>query len=93
MTSEDKGTLTPRDLHAARADIATRGVQWLILINGGGAVALLAFLQAVLAPNKALVPWIATGILFHVTGIVLAAPIQFFRCSASALVGQNRVIE
>ena len=47
-----------------RDDMAIHGLRSLLLLNGGGAVALLAFLQAVWTEEgaKALVPWIAMGI-------------------------------
>jgi len=39
--------LTPQDFHSVRSEISNEGVKGLFLMNGGGAVALLAFLQAI----------------------------------------------
>jgi hypothetical protein len=44
-----------------------------MLINGGAAVALAAFLQAVIDKKPAIIPWILTGIAFNVVGVACAA--------------------
>ena len=50
--------LTPQDLHAARAEIAKEGIRGLFVMNGGGAVALLAFLQAIWKEAPALAEYV-----------------------------------
>ncbi len=72
--------------HAIRRDsMAEPGLKALLLLNGGGAVALLAFLQAIWIKDAmlALVPWIVTAILFLVLGAATAGAVHFLRYMAS----------
>src|SRR5258707_1078773 len=55
----------------------------LLLINGGGAVALLAFLQSAWDKAPALVPWVASGIVALMFGLVFAAAVPFVQIPAS----------
>ena len=72
--------------HAIRRDsMAEHGLKALLLLNGGGAVALLAFLQAIWIKDAmlALVPWIVTAILSLVLGAATAGAVHFLRYMAS----------
>ena len=72
--------------HAIRRDsMAEQGLKALLLLNGGGAVALLAFLQAIWIKEAmlALVPWIVTAILSLVLGAATAGAVHFLRYMAS----------
>lgn len=75
--------LTPQDFHAARAEITTEGVKGLFLMNGGGSVALLAFLQAIWEKQPQLAKFVLAGIAIMCLGLVLAGFINFFRYHAS----------
>ena len=55
----------------------------LFLINGGGAVALLAFLQAVWTDATALVPWVVFGLVPLAAGLVLAAVANYVRAESA----------
>lgn len=68
--------------HAVRRDgMAEQGLKALLLLNGGGAVALLAFLQAVWVKEGmlALVPWIVVAISCLVLGAATAGAVHFLR--------------
>ncbi len=72
--------------HAIRRDsMAEQGLKALLLLNGGGAVALLAFLQAIWIKEAmlALVPWIVTAILSLILGAATAGAVHFLRYMAS----------
>ena len=72
--------------HAIRRDsMAEQGLKAQLLLNGGGAVALLAFLQAIWIKEAmlALVPWIVTAILSLVLGAATAGAVHFLRYMAS----------
>lgn len=72
--------------HAIRRDsMAEHGLKALLLLNGGGAVALLAFLQAIWVKEAMLplVPWIVTAILSLVLGAATAGAVHFLRYMAS----------
>ena len=75
--------LTPQDFHSARAEITTQGVKGLFLINGGGSVALLAFLQAVWEKQPQLAKFVVIGIGIMCLGLLLAGLINFFRYHTS----------
>jgi len=75
--------LTPQDFHAVRAEVTTEGVKGLFMMNGGGAVALLAFLQAVWEKQPQLAKFALAGIAAMSLGLVLAGLINFFRYHAS----------
>ena len=77
--------LTPQDFHSARAEITTEGVKGLFLINGGGSVALLAFLQAVGVGGgqPQLAKFVVIGIGIMCLGLLFAGLINFFRYHTS----------
>ena len=59
------------------------GVKALVLMNGGGSVALLAFLQAVWDKAPALIGYSLAGLACLVVGVALAGLVQFFRVHTS----------
>lgn len=65
--------------------MAEQGLKALLLLNGGGAVALLAFLQAIWIEDAmlALVPWIVAALVCLVLGAATAGAVHFFRYMAS----------
>ena len=72
--------------HAIRRDsMAEQGLKALLLLNGGGAVALLAFLQAIWIKHamSALVAWIVAALVCLVLGAATAGAVHFFRYMAS----------
>ncbi|MCE3241945.1 MAG: hypothetical protein K0Q83_2452 [Deltaproteobacteria bacterium] len=82
----DKLTATERSPLGSleqRTEIASQGMRGLFLINGGGAVALLAFLQSAWTNTPALVPYVASGIVALMLGLVFAAAVPFVRIAAS----------
>jgi uncharacterized membrane protein YeiB len=78
----DRG-LTAKDFTDQRNDAMREGVKALVLMNGGGAVALLAFLQAVWFKAPALVKFILWGIALLVIGVGLAGLVHLFRVHTS----------
>ena len=75
--------LTPQDFHSVRAAVTTEGVKGLFLLNGGGALALLAFLQAVWEKNPALAKLALVGIGIFAFGALLAGFVNFLRYHTS----------
>ena len=75
--------LTAKDFHDARAEITNQGVRGLITINGGGAVALLAFLQAIWNKAPGLAKYVVIGIGVFSFGVFIAGFINFFRYHTS----------
>ncbi len=75
--------LTPKDMTDQRNDAMREGVKALVLMNGGGAVALLAFLQAIWSKEPALVKYVLWGLGCLVVGVALAALVHFFRYHTS----------
>jgi len=65
-----------------RTEIASQGMRGLFLINAGGAVALLAFLQSAWITNPVLIPYIASGITSLTLGLVFASSVPFVRIAA-----------
>ena len=80
--SSDQG-LTERDLTDQRNDAMREGVKALVLMNGGGAVALLAFLQAIWHKDHVLAFWIVFGLAFLVVGVGSAGLVHLFRVHTS----------
>lgn len=68
-----------------RDQMAVHGLRSLLILNGGGAVALLAFLQAIWdKPNAAgLVPWILSGIIPFLLGAAASGWVHFLRYDAT----------
>jgi hypothetical protein len=72
--------------HATRRDsMADQGLKALLLLNGGGAVALLAFLQAIWIKHamSALVAWIVAALVCLVLGAATAGAVHFLRYMTS----------
>lgn len=69
----------------SRADVLTESVKALLLVNGGGAVALLAFLQSIWS-NTALARVTLGGIALMGAGLIFALLVQPFRFSHSKIV-------
>jgi hypothetical protein len=60
-----------------RAEITNQGIRGLLLINGGGAAALLAFLQAIWKEEPALAEHVVAAIAWLAGGVAVAG-ISFF---------------
>ncbi len=71
------------DQGEARQEVITESVRGLFIINGGGAVALLAFLQAVWNEEPELAYVVLFGISFMGLGLVFASVVNYFRYHAS----------
>ncbi len=72
--------------HAIRRDgMAAHGLRAVFLLNGGGAVALLAFLQAIWTEPTAaiLVPWVVAGMCPLLLGAAASGWVHFQRYAAS----------
>ena len=65
--------------------MADQGPKALLLLNGGGAVALLAFLQAIWIKHamSALVAWIVAALVCLVLGAATAGAVHFLRYMTS----------
>jgi hypothetical protein len=81
--SEQSPGLQPKDCTEQRNDALREGVKGLFLANGVGAVALLAFLQAIWSDDPKLAKFVVLGITFMAVGVLLAGLVQFFRYHAS----------
>lgn len=81
--SEPSPGLQARDFTEQRNDALREGVKGLFLMNGGGAVAMLAFLQAIWKENPQLAKYVIGCIAFLAVGVFLAGLVQFFRYHAS----------
>lgn len=82
MASENN-RLEPSDFTRQRDEANREGVRGLLIINGGGAVALLAFLQAIWPDNKLLAKYVVIGIGAFAIGVFLAGLSNFLRYHAS----------
>lgn len=79
-----RGMIEDRSYHEVRANIATEGAKALLLINGGGIVALLGFLSSVWdEAQPALINGILQGIWLLALALVSAAANFFLRYWAS----------
>ncbi len=81
--SEPSPGLQERDFTEQRNDAFREGVKGLFMMNGGGAVAMLAFLQAIWKENPQLAKYVVWCIAFLATGVFMAGLVQFFRYHAS----------
>lgn len=81
--SEPSPGLQPKDFTEQRNDALREGVKGLFLMNGGGTVAMLAFLQAIWKENPQLAKYVLVCIAFLTIGVFLAGLVQFFRYHAS----------
>lgn len=75
--------LVPKDFTEQRNDALREGVRGLLLINGGAATAMLAFLQATWTTKPQLAKYIVGCIALLALGLFLAGLVQFFRYQAS----------
>ena len=66
-----------------RDEMTNHGVRGLFLLNGGAAVALLAFLQQIWTTVPALAPFIVWGLVPMVLGVAMAAGIHFVRVESA----------
>jgi hypothetical protein len=73
----------PKARHDARMVMGNESVRGLFMINGGGAVALLAFLQQLWAEQPDLARWVMAGLALFTLGIAFAAPISQLRAESS----------
>ena len=73
-----QGQITRQD---RRAVIDSEAVKGLFLVNGGGAIAILAFLQAMWGRPDApgLIPWILAGLALLMIGLLLALVVNPIR--------------
>jgi hypothetical protein len=81
--TDNPGILSAEARTRQRDQAASELVRGLLLINGGGAAALLAFLQAIWSTNKALVKPTIVALVILGVGAFLAAAFHFFRHEAS----------
>jgi ABC-type multidrug transport system permease subunit len=93
--SESPSGLQAKDFTDQRNDALREGVKGLFLMNGGGAVAMLAFLQAIWKDNPHLAKYVIASIAVLAAGVFLAGLVQFFRYNASFSFqdGKHRVFE
>jgi hypothetical protein len=79
----ESSPLTPTERTKQRNEAATELVKALLIVNGGGAVALLAFLQAIWVSAHGLAKPIVLGIAFFAIGAFAAAAFHLLRHEAS----------
>ena len=75
--------LRAKDFTEQRNDALREGVKGLLLINGGGATAMLAFLQAIWPTQQLMAKYVVVCIACLAFGLCLAGAVQFFRYQAS----------
>lgn len=83
MNTAPEDPIGARARHDARMQMGNESVRGLFLVNGGGAIALLAFLQEIWIPEPGLAQWILYGLLAFTIGVTLAAPINLIRAQSS----------
>ena len=86
----DQKPIEPTGYEKSRAEVLTEGVKGLFIINGGGAVALLGFMQAIWSKEPALARLTLIGLGLMSAGVVFAALIQFLRLWHSHEVDPNQ---
>ena len=79
----DRTTLTDPERTRHRLEIMNLAFKGLLAIHGGGAVALLAFLQAVISTNPALAKIVLVGISCLGIGLFMAVIFMTFRYHTS----------
>ncbi len=75
--------LPPERFTQQRDEASREGVRGLLLINGGGAVALLAFLQAVWSQDEDLAKVVVEGLAAFCIGVAVAGLASFLRYHTS----------
>src|SRR6266705_632759 len=83
MAQNDPHVLPAEARTRQRDEAASELVRGLLIINGGGAAALLAFLQAIWSSNKALARPTIVALVILSVGAVLGAAFHLFRHQAS----------
>lgn len=81
--SDTSRGLEDREFTEQRNEALREGVRGLFLMNGGAAVAMLAFLQTIWKDQPLLAMNVAISIAVFAGGILLAGVVQFFRYHAS----------
>ena len=61
----------------------TESVKGLFIMNGGGAVALLALFQAIGTDQRVCATFVVAGLFFLIVGLACASIVQWFRFRAS----------
>ncbi len=85
MNRDPREPLGPsvESLTQRKDEFFNQGVRALLLINGGGAVALLAFVQAIWIEAQGLAAFVLVGASFFTIGAFLAAIVNFGRYYAA----------
>ena len=83
-------SLEPQDFTRQRDEASKEGVRGLLIINGGGGVALLAFLQAIWLKDEGLAKYVLIGISLLAFGVFFAGLSSFLRYHASFNFQQGR---
>tara|TARA_B100001964_G_scaffold239766_1_gene308042 strand:- start:192 stop:596 length:405 start_codon:yes stop_codon:yes gene_type:complete len=81
--SEESKEISPDSWHSVRAEIANQYVKSLLAINGGGAVALLAFLQKIWKDNPGLSEYVLISLGLLCFGLVVGVASNFLRVTTS----------
>ena len=68
-----------KDYSLSRATLLTEGYKGLLIINGGGAAALLAFIAQIITKSPELAKLSFIGVSFMAIGLGCASLIPFFR--------------
>lgn len=79
------GQLSAKDYRLSRAELLTEGYKGLLIVNGGAAAALLAFIQAVWKEQRVLADLALVSVGFMVVGLFLAMLVPFLRYHHSLL--------
>ena len=82
-----------RDRESRRSEIHNRAVQGLFVLNGGGAIAMLAALPQMWEKSAAVVPWIAAGLVGFALGLAFCGWINFLRYESSRAHDRTRTRE
>jgi hypothetical protein len=83
MPNDSDNNLKSSDFTDQRNQAVSSAVTALVLINGGAAVALLAFVQAMWDKNSGPMYAVVAGMLLYSLGVLFAALITLFRYQAS----------
>ena len=77
-----------------RDELAKEGVRALLIMNGGGLLALLAFLQTIWGKleSAALIPSVLNGMSWLIGGLLLVGLSSFFRFHSSYALSANQKI-
>lgn len=81
--NESSDGLKAKDFTDQRNDALREGIKGLFLMNGGGAAAMLAFLQATWIQKPELSKYVLVSISFLAVGVFFAGLVQFFRYHTS----------